>query len=157
MVITEADEVVVDQVHRRPGHEQIKKQLVEVTVEGKEIPFAGDADEECGHEYCRGDHDARAMGDAPAGEERMTERDHCERAAIETDGTGHCHTRCEEQHDEESYALSGEMSDGGDDVAVGDGRADHGAEDHRQHRTERRAPIAGPEGAARSGVRRQIA
>src|SRR5215470_13410536 len=79
-----------------------------------------------------------------------------QRGTVETDRAGNRHTGYEQQHDDKAHGA-GELGDCGDDVTVDDRRPDHGAEDHRQYATERRAPVAGPESLAGAGVRWQIA
>ena len=89
-------------------------------------------------------------------QQRVTERDHRERAAVEADGARHGDAGSEQQHDQQAHRTR-EVSNGDDDVAIDHCGSDHGAQDHRQDGAQGRAPVAGPEGLPRSRVRRQIA
>ena len=72
------------------------------------------------------------------------ERDHRERAAVETDRARDRDSGSEKQDDQEAHARPVKVRNGDDHIAIDHRGSDHGAQDHRQGRLPRSCPSSRP-------------
>ncbi|CAM2153275.1 hypothetical protein PT2222_20125 [Paraburkholderia tropica] len=156
VIVAVADEVVVDQVHRRPGHQHVEQQQNEVGVFGEEVALTEQRDGQRDREQDHRRHGACARLARPRGKQRLHDRHRRERAAVQVHRVGRGNAHREHDHHQTADAVR-ERGEAVDHVAVGDHQADHRAQHHREDRAERAAPVARPERHACAGCARHVA